>query len=1292
MSDHAATPHPPESNPVAPRSVASFARVAETFEALRQLDAEGRRAALSHLVDDEPTLASEVSELLQHHEEGDALLDVPLIRPGVPGVAGRIGPYRLIQLLGEGGMGTVWLAEQEEPVRRQVALKLIKLGMDSRQVVRRFQAERQVLARMEHPGIARMLDAGMTSEGRPYFVMELVRGDRLTEFADRQRMPLAARLRLFQQVCAAVQHAHGKGFIHRDLKPSNILVTEVDGVPVPKVIDFGVAKVLDDPRGAAARGEGASSEAMGDPTNWTGFGHAIGTPDYMSPEQAGAADRAGRGPTPQVGADVDIRSDVWSLGVVLFELLTGSTPNRARTRTSSGSGTPSRSSTAASHLAAPRPSSVVAPRRSAAATPEQRELAARRSTDPAALRRQLRSGLDWIVLRALEPDPGRRYGTVAALSDDVTRLLEHRPIAARPSAALYEAKMFARRHTVAITAGSLILVSIVFGLATALYGLDQAREERDTAVAAQNRVTALADRLGAELAINKIERGRLAGYAGNVALASGLLWDAYLEHPESSDARWALRELLMRHPIRMSVTYPGKVPYEGAMLGNDRLLVVGWGHAPVILDVDTGALLQTFEGSAGDMRSLDLSPDGTLAVTGGRDGVVRLWALPTPSKAGLAGAPGFTSATRETSEASEASGTRATGRELATLCTLPEGLVAVHFLDDRRVLAGDADGTLHVMALDESLLANGQAKAAHSDAASTTPAPGARAIRLGGEAIGQIDVDRATGRVALGGRGGSIMVIDDLDAAEGSTAPRRLGTHDGIVMAIRFSPDGSTLASGGTDRVVHLWDLETGDCTQTLEPLNGSIRDLRYSDDGRALLVLGWWRLDRYDTQTFASRELLAEGGWRIAPHPDPDRMVIVGRNRVHIRAWQLDAQSLLARRSLPEGWTVRHLHTACGSAAVGSSGTRAAGFDDRGGISWSIDLGAADVMSIAVAPEGDRVAVGGRDGAVRLVELSPADDAGRRASRLAGTLEGYLPRPNRALCFVDGDTLLMPSAGNAVVEIDLASGARRTLLSPPASDPENDEDAESPASELAVAQRSGGGSGGASGETSVTPPPSAAAPARGSRREILMCVVSPDRELVAIAQRGGLVHLINRTTGEVRSRELETANFSLAFTRDGRHLISGGWTGIVSIFDVATFSRRSSQAHSALVTNIAAHPTDADLFASVSSDGTVRLWSVAECRNVFWHSPARPPLPGDSGVAPLVAVGFDRRGEAIAIAGVGGTVAQWRLDLADPFISANLGFERRQREQPWSEGAAESELQPGSRGTAATAAERGPR
>jgi tetratricopeptide (TPR) repeat protein len=342
----------------------------------------------------------------------------------------RIGSYRLISRLGEGGMGVVYEAEQEEPVRRRVALKLVKLGMDSREVVSRFEAERQALAAMDHPNIARIFDGGTSARGRPYFVMELVGGERLSDYCDARRLGVEERIGLFLAVCRAVEHAHRKAVLHRDLKPSNVLVTEVDGVPVPKVIDFGLAKVV----------------APDEPSR-TQLGRVLGTPEYMSPEQAAG------------GPDVDTRADVYSLGVILYELLAGQLPF-ARTATPE------------------RRSDAPAPRLSASlsrAGVDASAIAQRRRTDPHGLRRALRGELDWISNRALEADRARRYGSAFELASDLERHLRHLPVTAAPPSALYRAGRFARRHRAAVAAAVAGLLVVV---AFAAYSAVQAAKLR----------------------------------------------------------------------------------------------------------------------------------------------------------------------------------------------------------------------------------------------------------------------------------------------------------------------------------------------------------------------------------------------------------------------------------------------------------------------------------------------------------------------------------------------------------------------------------------------------------------------------------------------------------------------------------------------------------------------------------------------------------------------------------------------------------------------------------------------
>ena len=354
----------------------------------------------------------------------------------------QIGPYRLLQQIGEGGFGVVFLAEQQLPVRRKVALKIIKPGMDTREVIARFEAERQALALMDHPHIARVLDAGTTDSGRPYFVMDLVKGIPITEYCDRNGIATRERLVLFSQVCQAVQHAHHKGVIHRDIKPSNILVTVHDDKPVPKVIDFGISKAI--------------SQPLTEKTLHTAFGQIIGTPQYMSPEQAELS-----------SLDIDTRSDIYSLGVLLYELLTGSTPIDANRLRAAGIAEMQR---LIREVDPPKPSTRVSTLGEPAKT-----IARQRGIDARKLRQELAGELDWIVMKALEKNRTRRYDTAHALVQDIDCFLRDQPVAAGPPSAIYKLSKFVRRNRMVVATVTIVASALLAGVASTSWGWLQTR-------------------------------------------------------------------------------------------------------------------------------------------------------------------------------------------------------------------------------------------------------------------------------------------------------------------------------------------------------------------------------------------------------------------------------------------------------------------------------------------------------------------------------------------------------------------------------------------------------------------------------------------------------------------------------------------------------------------------------------------------------------------------------------------------------------------------------------------------
>ena len=441
------------------------------LEAIEKDDPAERRRFVEEACGDDEALKASVQALLAADDEDDNPLDRPpvdyrkiteTVASPAEWIGNRIGGYRLMEQIGEGGFGLVFVAQQDQPVRRQVALKIVKPGMGTKEVIARFEAEKQAVAMMDHPNIARVFDAGVSEDGRPFFVMELVRGVPVTEFADAHRLTVRERLELFVDVCKAVHHAHQKAVIHRDIKPSNVLVTLHDDRPVVKVIDFGVAKAI--------------GQSLTDKTIYTQFFSMIGTPLYMSPEQAEMS-----------GLDVDTRSDIFSLGVLMYELLSGATPFDRDRLDSAGLDEMRR---IIREEEPPAPS-----RRLSTLGGRMTTVSSSRQVEPSRLTSTLRGDLDWIVMKSLEKDRNRRYDSAMALADDTQRYLNQEPIKARPPSTSYRLMKSASRHRVALGTTALVLLSLIVGLVASLWQMQRVADERDQKEAALEEIELFSQRV-----------------------------------------------------------------------------------------------------------------------------------------------------------------------------------------------------------------------------------------------------------------------------------------------------------------------------------------------------------------------------------------------------------------------------------------------------------------------------------------------------------------------------------------------------------------------------------------------------------------------------------------------------------------------------------------------------------------------------------------------------------------------------------------------------------------------------
>ena len=1002
-----------------------------------------------------------------------------------PGTA--IGRYKLLELIGEGGMGLVYLAEQKEPVRRKVALKIIKPGMDSKQVIARFEAERQALALLDHPNIAHVFDAGTTDTGRPYFVMEYVRGMSITRYCDEHRLDVEQRLRLFQEACEGVHHAHQKGVIHRDIKPSNILISMHGDRAVPKIIDFGIAK--------------AAASTLTEKTMFTFQGQLLGTPEYMSPEQVDFATQ-----------DIDTRSDIYSLGVVLYELLAGVLPFDRESLHKSGLAELQRT------LRELEPASPSI--RLANLGQQAKAIADSRMTQVVPLARRLHRELEWIPLKAMRKDRCRRYKSASDMADDIQSYLNGNPLLAGPETAMYRVQKFVHKHAGFVTTVALVSLAVVVGLVVSIAmgrRAEQARQQeaaaRIEAEQARDKETALRKQL--EEALSRAEKAegkaeeraeayRRAMYTNNLAMAKEAIDKGDFSRaqkllnacePDLRGWEWQHLNYVSADPcIRTLRGHSDDVNWLALSPDGRQIASAGGDETVKIWDMATGSEVRTLRGHSASLEAVAFSPDGKRIASGADDGVIKIWDAASGAELktlrghrGWIGSIAFSPDGRymassgrdaivrvwDATEGVEVMMLRGHARRLWEVAYSPNG---------KFIVSGSNDGTIKMW--DAQTGAEIRTLAGHD------------------EAVFSIAVSPDGSRIASGGEGTAIRIWNANNGAEEIT----IRGHTRGTYSVAFSPDGKRIAAAAChDAVIKVWDAGTGYELTTLRGHHASgVSSIVFSLNGKRIISGGWDGMIKVWDPAIGRkvfRRYRGTGIRQLAFSPDSTRIAACTTWGRIVLIDILNGIDILTLRGHYDHWGTDDV-------AFSPDGSRfASGGDDGRVYVWNALTGALErtltghtgtIRSVAFSADGRRIASGSWDDTIKVWDAA--------TGALERTLTGHKDGVRSVTFSPDGSRIISGGHDGTVRIWDALSGTELLIL-------------------------------------------------QGHEWHVWDVSVSPDSKRIASCSGDETIRVWNAATGmelmTLHGHESEVR--TVAFSPDGRRIVSGDDKGKIKIWDADT-------------------------------------------------------------------------------------------------------------------------------------------